>query len=242
MRLASFTLFSVASAIGIGLYSQTLDHASPLQHTHHQNMLAPLMPKFLNKMTAAQKEKMRQEKTELFQDVKGNVIEIGVGTGANFEFMPWNQIESYTVVEPNEAMFPYIKDEVDRLGLKNIHYILGPAENITDSPLLPQKQFDSVVSTLVDNVPRSVEQYKKLLVPGGKYYFLEHVAAPDGSFVRSTQRVLRWVWNQLFDGCWIDRETEGVIKAAGFVDIQTRPGFLAPIIPTIIGSAKKPQQ
>jgi hypothetical protein len=49
-----------------------------------------------------------KDKSPLFADIKGNVLEIGPGTGINFQYYP--DTVTWTGIEPNRYMHPYLKE------------------------------------------------------------------------------------------------------------------------------------
>lgn len=67
-----------------------------------------------------------------------------------------------------------------------------------------------------------------MLRPGGRFFFVEHVAAPPGSALRRLQRALRVPWGVLADGCRPDRETGRIIREARFADVEIS-SFTAPL-------------
>jgi len=91
------------------------------------------------------------------------------------------------------------------------------------------------------------------IVQGGKVFFLEHVYAKEGR-LRLAQRLFRWLWSPLTDGCNICRETQLHIRSAGFQDVEieefqatelTHPTSMIPGVvlmsPHISGTATKQQ-
>ncbi|RJP78111.1 MAG: class I SAM-dependent methyltransferase, partial [Candidatus Zixiibacteriota bacterium] len=79
--------------------------------------------------------------------------------------------------------------------------------------------------------------------PGGRFYFIEHVAAPPDTSLRLWQDRLTPVWRGLSGGCRLNRETWTSLEAAGFGKLrydyfrmQDFPGILSP---HIIGIATK---
>lgn len=82
---------------------------------------------------------------------------------------------------------------------------------------------DAVVSTLVlcsvRDLPGTLREIRRVLKPGGRFIFLEHVAAPAATWLRRVQRWVRPPWRALTDGCCPDRETWLVLENAGFARV-----------------------
>jgi ubiquinone/menaquinone biosynthesis C-methylase UbiE len=72
----------------------------------------------------------------------------------------------------------------------------------------------------------------RVLKPGGKFYFIEHVAAPQQTWLRRCQRVMRPIWIGIADGCRPDRETGAAIQNAGFRSVELE-GFRVPFPPAL---------
>jgi len=68
----------------------------------------------------------------------------------------------------------------------------------------------------IPDVEQSLREVLRVLKPGGRFVFMEHVAAPRGTFTRWLQRLLSPLWNFAADGCHLDRDTAAVISTAGF--------------------------
>jgi len=80
----------------------------------------------------------------------------------------------------------------------------------------------------VEDLGAALREIRRVLKPGGRFVFIEHVAAPAGSWRRRLQRWVRPVWRALGDGCHPDRETLQAIRAAGFARVEAEE-FLAPV-------------
>jgi ubiquinone/menaquinone biosynthesis C-methylase UbiE len=104
---------------------------------------------------------------------------------------------------------------------------------------------DLVVSTLVLCSVRDPEQVvsevRRVLRPGARFAFLEHVAAPAGSRLRKMQEAIHRPWHWLGEGCHLSRDTAQTLQEAGFSSLQIErfdsvPGW-APYRPHIAGLA-----
>ena len=181
---------------------------------------------------------MAERKRSLFGGLSGEVVEIGPGSGVNLAYLP--REVRWTGVEPNPFFHPYVQKEADRLD-RPVQLKIGLAEDLG----LKDASVDAVVGTLVlcsvDRVEVVLEEVLRVLKPGGRFYFLEHVAAPEGSWLGWLQRAVRPVWCRVLDGCRPDRDTLSWIAQAGFAQLQWE-AFQAPlpvVSPHICGFAEK---
>ena len=55
---------------------------------------------------------------------------------------------------------------------------------------------------------------------GGRFYYIEHVRAKEGTWVRTFQHAFNPVWRRVSDGCNITRDTGRVIEQAGFSHVE----------------------
>lgn len=177
-------------------------------------------------------------KKSLFNNLTGNVLEIGPGTGVNLAYYPKDI--HWIGIEPNFYMHSYLQTTAENLGL-NIDIRTGNAENLN----VESNSIDAVVSTIVmcsvKSLANTLQEVLRVLKPGGRYLFIEHVAAPKGTTLRTIQSVARPVWKVLADGCNPDRETWVAIENAGFSNLDYQH-FEAPfpiVSPHIMGTATK---
>jgi ubiquinone/menaquinone biosynthesis C-methylase UbiE len=179
-----------------------------------------------------------QRKRALFGDLHGTVLEIGPGAGPNLRYYPPDA--QWIGVEPNLHMHPYLRREAERLG-RAITIETGTADRLP----MPDSSVDAVVSTLVlcsvPDVAATLAEIERVLKPGGRFLFIEHVAAPPGTRLRRVQGLIRPLWSAFADGCHPDRETGAALDAAGFHRVRYQPFTVpAPIIaPHIMGVATK---
>ncbi|QKQ74622.1 class I SAM-dependent methyltransferase [Nostoc sp. TCL240-02] len=177
-------------------------------------------------------------KRSLFANLQGKVLEIGPGTGPNLPYYPKDI--HWIGIEPNPHMHSYLRKQAKKLGL-NIDLRIGNAEWLDAE----DNSIDTVVSTLVlcsvPNIDYTLQAILRVLKPGGRFLFIEHVAATKGTVLRQVQSAIRPIWKVIGDGCHPDRETLIALENAGFASVNfERFDAQLPIVsPHIIGIATK---
>jgi SAM-dependent methyltransferase len=86
----------------------------------------------------------------------------------------------------------------------------------------------SLVPCSVRDLPGALGEIRRVLKPHGRFVFLEHVGAPEGTVRRRIQRAVRGPWAFFGDGCIPDRDTGRAIEAAGFGSVRYDT-FFAPL-------------
>ena len=179
-------------------------------------------------------------KSRLFAEASGTILEIGPGAGANLRHLATKSIR-WIGVEPNPYMNQYLAEEGERLGMQ-IEVLKATAEQLP----IKAASVDYVISTLVlcsvVDQGRAISEMLRVLKPGGKLMFIEHVAAPSGTFLRRFQSAVKPFWRRMGDGCHPDRDTRAAIARSGFNIIEVDE-FAAPlpvVRPHIAGYAIKP--
>jgi len=182
---------------------------------------------------------MADLKRSLLGHLQGRVLEIGPGAGLNLSYYP-KTIE-WIGVDLNPFMQTYLQKEAEKLGFTSINFHTSSAEHLD----VANNSIDAVVSTYVlcsvKNLEESLQEILRVLKPGGRFVFIEHVAAQAGTGLRQLQGGIRPLWQVLADGCHPDRETGLALKQAGFqsVDYQTFKIAIPVVSPHIAGVAIK---
>ncbi|HXR70370.1 class I SAM-dependent methyltransferase [Actinocrinis sp.] len=193
-------------------------------------------------MAKGEKQGLRELRQRLIAQADGRVIEIGGGTGHNLAHYP-AEVTALTVTEPEPPMVRRLqRHAAERAPLATV--LRAPAEDLP----FEDDSFDTAVSTLVlcgvDDQQRALRELIRVLRPGGRLLFLEHVRSDDVRLARRQNRV-NWL-NQFMVGCDCNRPTLESIREAGFVPDQIEHGEFpaAPsfVRPLIIGSATAPKR
>jgi ubiquinone/menaquinone biosynthesis C-methylase UbiE len=176
---------------------------------------------------------MRDLRRGLLADADGRVLEIGGGTGANLPLYDGN-VESLVVTEPAQQMLKRLQRKArEQAPLAKV--LRAPAEDLP----FEDDSFDTVVSTLVlcgvDDQPRALREARRVLRPGGRLLFIEHVRSDDPELARFQDR-MNWL-NRLVVQCDCNRPTLTSIEAEGFdvsrlehTSMPKAPKFVRPLI------------
>jgi len=199
--------------------------------------------KSLANVTATDEVSMRDaldaDKRALLSELGPVILEIGPGTGPNFAYYAPN---THVIgVEPNAFVQPELERKVEAFS-GTFELRVGTAEALD----LPDNSVDAVVSTMVlcsvDDVAGALAEIHRVLKPGGRFAFLEHVVA-DGSPLKVLQYAAVPFWRTFGDGCCPVRRTHDDIDAAGFAEVnyrKVRYPFPIPVSATcIVGTAVK---
>lgn len=181
-----------------------------------------------------------RQKEELFADLPDEVVEFGSGPGTNLRYLrPGTRL---VAVEPNAAMHGPLRRAAAERGI-DLELLPHSADDVP----LPDASVEAVVCTLVlCTVPdpaAALAEARRILVPGGRFIFIEHVAADPAThrLLAAEQRVLRRPWRWLFEGCELHRTTGDLVEAAGFTSVALRAGTaqpaLLPVAPMVWGTA-----
>lgn len=183
-----------------------------------------------------------ERKQALFADLPSSILEIGAGTGANLPYMPADC--KWQVVEPNSYMHKRLNDRAAEFGVE-VQFCQSTGVKID----LEDASVPAVVSTLtlcsVPNLEQTLGEIRRILQRGGKFYFVEHIAAPRATWLCRSQHAVKPLWKWLSDGCHPDRQTDAAIADAGFETVEMErfriPLRIAPPIfsPHIAGVAVK---
>jgi ubiquinone/menaquinone biosynthesis C-methylase UbiE len=193
-------------------------------------------------MSNAEDKGLREWRRLLLENLSGEVLELGCGTGANLEFYP-NTVNRLVLLEPSVPMRQKLKEKLSCCKCSQIEILSDHAEDIS----IADASVDVVVCTLVlcsvDNLEQTLSEIYRVLRPQGRLFFIEHVAAGNNTKRYKWQRRLAFLWKCIADGCHLTRHTENAIAKAGFkiieIERQSIPGVPPIVRPSIRGVALK---
>jgi ubiquinone/menaquinone biosynthesis C-methylase UbiE len=157
---------------------------------------------------------LRDMRRDLLCQARGRVLELGSGTGLNLELYPREGLDSLVLTEPDPHMARQLRRRVAEIGA-SVELMEAGAESLP----FADDSFDTVVVTLVlctvPDQPAALREIARVLAPGGRLLFLEHVRSPEPGLARWQDR-LEKPWRFLGDGCHCNRDTVAAISTAGF--------------------------
>lgn len=188
-------------------------------------------------------------KKSLFANLPETILEIGPGVGSNLSYLPTGA--NWIGCEPNRHMHAQLLAKADSLSLGSVKILSDSAEALP----VDDDSVDAVICTLVlcsvTNVRQSLAEIVRVLKPGGRFFFIEHVAAPPRTWTSRLQSIMHYPWRLAADGCHTNRETSKLIAAGGFakeheehfsVPSPMLPPFLAPHISGWAQKEPRPKQ
>lgn len=156
---------------------------------------------------------------------RGEVLEIGIGSGLNLPFYDTSAVTKIWGLEPSAEM----RVKAAKVAAKTavpVSFLDLPGEEIP----LGDGTIDTVLVTYtlctIPDVAAALNQMRRVLKPEGKLIFCEHGLAPDAS-VRRWQNALNPIWGKVSGGCNLNRPIDALVKQAGFEIETLDTGYIA---------------
>jgi ubiquinone/menaquinone biosynthesis C-methylase UbiE len=196
-------------------------------------LFASYYPSAVRRSDHAGQARTRQR---LLAQAAGATLEIGAGSGANLPWYP-DTVTALVLSDPSPYMLEHLRAAVAAVPRSPG----APVPSVTRAgfPRLPfaDATFDTVVMTYVlcsvADPARALTEIARVLAPGGRLLFLEHVRAPAGSTLGRVQALTAGAHRLLADGCRPDRRTEAVLRASPLSVAWLERGEQASAAPTV---------
>lgn len=180
----------------------------------------------------AERAGLADRRRRLLAGATGRVLEIGGGTGLNLPHYP--AALDVTVLEPDGAMRERLLARVPEVGATVEVHDAG----IEDAPFA-DGSFDTVVSTLtlctVPDLGKALREIHRLLAPGGRLLFIEHVLATGLQGL--AQRATAPVWTRVAAGCHPDRDILAAMRTNGLAVTDCDRFRIRLVVNPLIGQA-----
>lgn len=146
-----------------------------------------------------------ERKRELLGPLRGVVLEIGPGAGVNLAY--YGSGVCWIGAEPDPFAYRHLRDRrpdarIVRARAERLPFADGSVDAVACTHVLCS----------VDDPAACLAEVARVLRPGGRFAFLEHVAAPEGTWRRRVQRAVRPLWRAATGGCHPDRPTDCLIR------------------------------
>ena len=171
-------------------------------------------------------EPIRKIRERLVSLAEGNVLEIGVGPGANLVHYATTRVSKVYALEPNRGMIRHAERQCRRTSL-DVEFLDLPAERIP----LADGTVDTVVSTFtlctIRGVAEAIREMGRVLKAGGQLIFFELGLSPDPRVQRwqeRTESFFKWA----FEGCHVTRDIPSLIGKGGFTIERMETAYLSP--------------
>lgn len=177
-------------------------------------------------------EQTREIRRRVCAELKGEVLELGFGTGHNLPFLPAD-VARLLAVEPSGRSVGLARQQVDAVGF--------PVDVVgLDGQRLPvdDASVDTVLCTwslcTIPDAVAAVSEARRVLRPGGGFHFVEHGRAPDDG-VRRWQNRLNPLQQRIAGGCHLNRDIVRIVEAGGMT-ITRLDRYYAPGEPKVLGA------
>lgn len=158
-------------------------------------------------------KEVEAERKLALAEVEGRVLEIGFGSGPNLPFYG-DKISELVAIDP-ELGVRARRDQRMALAAFPVKFAQLSGETLP----LADEEFDAVVSTYtlctIPDVARALREARRVLKPGGRFYFLEHGRSAEENIAKWQSR-LNAIYSPVAGGCRLDRDVPSLVESAGF--------------------------
>ena len=171
---------------------------------------------------ALRSQEVGELRAETCRGLRGDVLEIGFGSGLNLRFYP-PEVTSVAAVEPADVGWRLSEGRRARTDLP-VHRSGLDGQHLAER----DASFDSALVTFslctIPDPSLALAEVRRVLRPGGSLHFLETGRAPDEGVAR-WQRRIDPVQRRVFAGCHVSRDIPALVRGAGFEIAELRAEY-----------------
>jgi SAM-dependent methyltransferase len=184
---------------------------------------------------------IRRARERIVPRARGRVLEVGMGSGSNIDYLDPKRVASYAGIDPNGGMLERIEHR-----RSSRPFAMAFGQGVAEDLPFGDACFDTVLVTFVfcsvADPLRGLAEARRVLRPGGRLLFAEHVAAPDAR-VRRWQDRLTPLWRRLAGGCELNRDFPALLSRLAwrpeyvFRGYLGRPRFVSYVVEGMAGAS-----
>jgi ubiquinone/menaquinone biosynthesis C-methylase UbiE len=163
-------------------------------------------------------------RAECVPQARGDVLEIGIGSGLNLRFYS-SEVRHVYGVDPSVELQRMAAERASAVPFE-VTFLQQSAEE----PLpLADSSIDTVVVTWtlcsIPNPVLALEDMRRVLRANGRMIYVEHGRSADTG-VTAWQDWITPVWRRIGGGCHLNRKVDDLIRAAGFQISEQKTFYL----------------
>ena len=155
-----------------------------------------------------------KQRQKIIPRAKGNILEVGIGTGLNISFYDPKKVNKIWGLEPSRDMQILARKAINKTEF-NVNFLTMPCEELD----MEDNSFDTIVFTYVlctiPNLKQALTNIHRVLKPNGMILFSEHGIAPD-KCVQTMQTFINPIWKKIAGGCNLNRNIPKILESSGF--------------------------
>jgi ubiquinone/menaquinone biosynthesis C-methylase UbiE len=175
----------------------------------------------------------------LLARARGDVLELGVGTGLNLPGYDAKRVTSLTAVDISEGMLTQARKRAQGLGsmtdattketttafLSAVRFAVADAEALP----FPDNSFDCVVDTfslcVFANPEAALKEVARVLKPDGKALLVEHTRSRTVPLLGSYQDLVAGPVTKMSKGCAWNQDVEAMASRSGLRVVSAEPSL-----------------
>ncbi|HEY3725970.1 MAG TPA: class I SAM-dependent methyltransferase [Solirubrobacteraceae bacterium] len=207
----------------------------------NERLFAAFYPRLISR---AENAGQRDTRRRLLANATGATVEIGAGSGINLEHYT-DRVTELILTEPSPHMLDHLRSAIGENppAVGSYELVSASAQRLP----FDDRRFDTAVCTYVlCSVPdpaAALSELARVLRPGGKLLFLEHVRAGEDTVLGRFQDLVEVPHRYIAAGCYPNRRTAELLADSPLqvqrLERGRQPAALPTVRPTITGVAVK---